>query len=513
MRYILFFLFSIPMLLNAQGFSKRFSLGLPSALGYSIVEKGGLFYANTFGGDSMAGNANKNVAVFSCFNDTGGLVYSKIFRETGAYLEIDKHMIKTKDGGFANSGIYTRIGDSLQKALIIKYDSTGEVEWYKTPTSNNISDFYFKLKTMIQTADEGYMILGVVQHGTYKSDNIVIRVDKLGNELWRKYHVAKYWSLDAENIYENDQGFIITGTDNNFNGSQTPLKIRPYMIQIDQQGTILWEWWHATDNTTATPYTGVRTEDGGYILGGYQITAITGNNSFQNIPYMMKLDSTRNIIWSTTLADFSYGQSTFSQINKVLKEGNNFIASGMTTYQPVSGGAGQAFGFISKVSADGEIIWSRAHSPTRDTGVNFYNINQFNDMVAYKDGYVLTGESWELFSGGMGQKMWLMRTDSNGCIEPTDCGAPAVINSVEDAKNEVQISIYPNPANGMFHLQTTVGLADGYELMDISGRAVLQGSISSGDVSVDVHGLPAGMYFIKVLQEGRRVAVKRLVVE
>ena len=68
----------------------------------------------------------------------------------------------------------------------------------------------------------------------------------------------------------------------------------------------------------------------------------------------------------------------------------------------------------------------------------------------------------------------------------------AVPNSVKEIAGTKKLSIYPNPANGVLHMETIEG---NIQVQDISGRTML----SANGKDIDVTELSAGMYFIKCI--------------
>jgi gluconolactonase len=69
------------------------------------------------------------------------------------------------------------------------------------------------------------------------------------------------------------------------------------------------------------------------------------------------------------------------------------------------------------------------------------------------------------------------------------------INSIP---NKPLVDIYPNPVNNIFHINLpgTTGLL---EVLDISGKALIQQEILENNPEINVSGLDNGIYFVKVL--------------
>jgi hypothetical protein len=86
--------------------------------------------------------------------------------------------------------------------------------------------------------------------------------------------------------------------------------------------------------------------------------------------------------------------------------------------------------------------------------------------------------------------------------------------SVEDQVVSDQINVYPNPTNGLLHI---TGLNEGvmtFSVYDLMGRLVVRTAerVQSGIVDLQLVGLPAGTYFVKIgLGEG--ALVKEVVIK
>lgn len=74
----------------------------------------------------------------------------------------------------------------------------------------------------------------------------------------------------------------------------------------------------------------------------------------------------------------------------------------------------------------------------------------------------------------------------------------------------VDLTIYPNPASSHFSIRTDVsGIENEVILLDLNGRHLLQGGV---DDLFDISGLNAGVYFVSLVQNGREVTTKKLVI-
>jgi hypothetical protein len=85
---------------------------------------------------------------------------------------------------------------------------------------------------------------------------------------------------------------------------------------------------------------------------------------------------------------------------------------------------------------------------------------------------------------------------------------------MSELENGMTMSLYPNPASEEFLL--TVGYAETNgkyvaSIQNYLGEELKQVSIKSGNALINVRGLPAGIYFISLKENGKNIAVKKFV--
>jgi hypothetical protein len=81
--------------------------------------------------------------------------------------------------------------------------------------------------------------------------------------------------------------------------------------------------------------------------------------------------------------------------------------------------------------------------------------------------------------------------------------------SIMPAKDAV-ISIYPNPSNGNFTIQSNSADLSEYEITDATGRLILMGQFQ-GNTEIDISRAPAGLYFVIVRNKTGEVINKLII--
>ena len=239
----------------------------------------------------------------------------------GSLSEGAYNLDATSDGGLIAAG-YTYSGISGIKTdgnygnsdyWVVKTDAAGNIEWQKTYGGSD----YDQLETVAQTLDGGYILGG--------------------------YSVSGISGIKTENNHASS--------------------IDIWIIKLDATGNIVWQ---NTIGGNSSDYLGSieNTSDGGYIVGAYSYSDISGDKTENHIGdadyWILKLNAAGNIVWQNTIggtsADYCFRAQEIS--------GGGFIVSGSSA-SPVSGDktegtVGPGFStdiWVLKLDASGNIVW------------------------------------------------------------------------------------------------------------------------------------------------------------
>ena len=85
------------------------------------------------------------------------------------------------------------------------------------------------------------------------------------------------------------------------------------------------------------------------------------------------------------------------------------------------------------------------------------------------------------------------------------------VNALSTQSNSISgLSIYPNPATkGQFFITSNSGLQKSVSVFDVLGKQVLKANIT--DAAINVANLKSGVYFVKVIEDGK-TATRKLVI-
>jgi hypothetical protein len=90
------------------------------------------------------------------------------------------------------------------------------------------------------------------------------------------------------------------------------------------------------------------------------------------------------------------------------------------------------------------------------------------------------------------------------------------LTSVKEIANvSKHLSVYPNPAKTTLNIEfsATAGTVSSYNVMDITGRVLLNGNATSNNFAFDVNTLNSGLYFVNITLKDGSIATKRVVIE
>lgn len=292
-------------------------------------------------------------------------------------------------------------------------------------------------KSIIQTADEGYVVAGFSQSSGGDQDVFVTRVDVDGRKIW-SYYYDKAFNEYGYDVIEAENGNLLVA------GGVVLTQLSNedmYLMKIAPDGRFLWAKNYGTAGDDAARAI-IGTSDGNYLLVGR--TKKPGSTEYD--PFVIKVDTAGNEVWRKT-----YGSTFYSEeIVAVTKTADGYALAGYTldslTMQQrdffvlhineageerwskryeiagfeeatdittavdggllVAGHKDQRFFFLIKVDDDGKLLWSKTYG-----GNNFdsfcYSLLQQPDGSIYLLGTTLP----PTFFNGV---TYLIKTDSNG---------------------------------------------------------------------------------------------------
>lgn len=335
-------------------------------------------------------------------------------------------------------------------STISLYAQDPNINWqksyYDTESADNV------LEKIIQTADLGYIVVGYkIQYsgGGYWN----ARITKLNSNL------EIVWDrdlLDGTQLYDvqltSDNGYLVGGVQ-----KTSPYFTESYLIiKLNENGD---EQWSRTIGGDRSDYlqSFEETSDGGYILGGYSQSLISGDkteDSYGGYDYwVIKIDSTGSIEWQKTI-----GGAEDDRLKVISQTSDNGYILAGTSESDISGNktegsrGGEDY-WILKLDPYGSIEWQKSIGGSSN--------DDLADMKNTVDGgYILTGSSKSDISGEKSENTegsydyWVIKLNSTGDIEWQ--------NTIGGSDEDISTSIIQTPENSY--------LVGGYSKSNISGK-------------------------------------------
>lgn len=303
-----------------------------------------------------------------------------------------------------------------------------QIQWQNTIGGDSTEILY----SIQQTTDSGY-ILGGYSKSIISGDKIesslgnfdywIVKTDSNGNIQWQNTIGGNLYDVLFSIEQTTDGGYILGGyskSDISGDKSENCIGYDDYwIVKTDSIGNIQWQNTIGGDSIDYL-HTIHQTLDGGYILGGRSFSNISGDKTENSIGledyWIVKTDSVGNIQWQNTI-----GGSNSDQLQSIRQTSDSGYILGGTSKSNISGDKTEdCIGFedywIVKTDSSGNIQWQNTIG-----GSNFdrlYSIQQ-----TFDEGFMLGGHSQSNISGDKTENCqgiydyWIVKTDSIGNIQ------------------------------------------------------------------------------------------------
>jgi len=421
---------------------------------------------------------------FAKLDSAGKIIWDKTYG--GDTLCWGNSFKQTRDNGFIITG-YTTDANGNYMVLLLKTDSSGQMQWKKTYGGSNWNFGY----DLLVSKDSGYVIAGkTYSYGKGNADAYVIKTNSYGDTLWTKTYGDTAEDV-AESIDTLNNNFIIAGYSNSFGTGEYD----GYIINIDQNGNL--NWYKIFGSTYNTEFFKIKhTKDTCMILVG---CSTIPTNTAKTVDYIIKMDSLgKNFLWSKQIGGCN-ALYDVTQDNK-----GNFLVGG---YTDSCGG--------SDICGGGKKDCILIFMDNQGNNVRGKTFGKANDELCYSanftrdGGYILAGTTW---SEGLGiSNIFVVKTDSNFYANDSNIiQETAIKNIIPNEKNN--ILIFPNPTSGIVYINNIDPDSDALKisLYDLCGNLCYNTNYQKSINKIDIHHLENGMYIIKI-ENGSQQTIKKII--
>lgn len=413
---------------------------------------------------------------------------------------------RRSDGGFVIGGgnFTTDTADNwIQRAVLYMVTSDGTIEGYHELGPEGQEWIGRQAK---QTPDGGFVICGEAVVDGIQGDAFLIKTDGEGNEEWtRTYGATNSYDYCVSVDLAPGGGYYLGGQ----RGSG-PSSIDQWVVRTDQNGDEIWS------NNYGTPGGGdglaqVTTMENGDCV--FASSWQTGSQ-FQQQGCVVRLDPDGSVIWSQR-----YGPVASAVLHTVqeLSPSSDLIVCG------AYGFGNDYFGALLRTTSEGDSLWMRFYQYHDSLVSNGRGL--FRDVVPTPDGgFIACGTALPVTHADTllyTQDVWVVKTDSMGCIEP-GChlitGVDSQITNLKDA-----LRVWPNPVARGGAVQVSVELPAKFVVQgqlrltvtDALGRFVQEQVVAQGTTTLNFVNtqLTTGLYHLHLSDERRWISGAKLVVE
>jgi len=442
---------------------------------------------------------------------------------------------ETFDNGYIIAGLTGAIGFGQEDISLIKTDQFGDTLWTKTFGTLSNGEF---AKSVIQTADSGYAVLGYTEsYGAGAADIYLIKTDINGDALWTKTYGGAL-NDDGYCLQETtDGGFIIAGDTRSFSSGISDV----YLIKTNSIGDTLWTKTYggiSDDHGTCVQ----QTSDHGYIITGYTYSF---GADFIDL-YLFKVDSLGNIQWEKTYDGPEIGSNSGDYGTAVQETyDGGYIITGTRGYISATGFTGQTW--LLKTDFIGDTLWTKTFGQINSDDSNGEDVKQCADS-----GFVVVA-SRNTFGAGL--DVYIIRTDLNGdtlwtkTIDggDTEKGLSININSDQSyiisgyayelanryqvylikiselilgtiehfGKDSNQILIYPNPIKEFAYVKFSNTKRDVYfmKIYNQKGQLIREYITTDEKIRIEKKDLNAGIYLYSLINKYQITHTGKLIIE
>lgn len=373
-------------------------------------------------GDLQGINKGMDDALLVKYDAGGNLEWVKTFG--GKSIDSFYNVKQTRDGGYIAVGSSSSIdgdmsnsnkkkrGDSSgnsQDAIIVKYDSKGNMEWFNDLGGSKLDRY----NSVVETKEGYYFVVGyssscdgdmVYQPGEPRGygDPVYAVYDNFGRFRWERT-IGGSGEDGFNSVVSCSDGSLVaagytSSRDGFLNGTGNSL-LKGYIVKINLDQSIPWvktvDFLDLTDKSitylSGTGFQDIKnTDDNGFIAVGRGMykTPIAGGGSYNNDnAKIIKYDSNGNIEWQET-----YMNEDYTVFNAVVQgQDSSYTAIGITYGRDVP-----IRQIVVNYSKDGKVQW------VKDGAANEKYHTEFKCLQVKDNKFVTTGTKFTLDKGDQG---------------------------------------------------------------------------------------------------------------
>ena len=477
----------------------------------------------------LANSSYGQISFFNLYSDAGD--------------DYGEGIVELEDSSYVITGSSSSFYGAGSEAFLLKIDSAGNYLW-----SNNYGGPESDVgRRVMHKPNIGFYIAGHTNsYGNGGYDFYLVKTDDSGNLEWEKSYGDFGWERVHDAVLTSDAGVLMVGESNSTMNANKDM----YIVRTDQHGDTLWTKQIGTEGDDML--TSIHAlDDSTYFLAGSMYVA----DSSKIKGCLMKIHENGTIYWTKT-----YGYLGNTYINDIHLINSELVGVGYT--DKVSDTL--LYEFYFRYDLDGNIIqelysgslgerialavvpfetpnkyyiayslWDVWSSPD----ANDIAIARFSDSLQYEitaatiahyapdflNHFIPTSDGGAIAVGGTSgtnspnntyHHICVVKIGPNDtfpyCLEPHDL--EQLVGVDETTIETLGIKVFPNPANDYLTIQSETESDFDVEFINTFGQVILNKTLTKSSNKIDVSQLSQGIYFVKVLVDGK-VGVEKIIID
>lgn len=363
----------------------------------------------------------------------GNIRWTKYYGDTlnnfGGYLNL------TSDGQLVICG-ETQSPANLLDAFLMKLDTSGNVTWYRTYSTNVNESF----RHVEETQDGGFIMTGFQNDFSGSNDTYIVKTNPAGMVQWER----NFGGTDNDYGFLTHQlpnGTFITSSDTRSSGNGG---YDVELIHLDQQPATIWDFTYG--NAWQNGCQGLLITGSGKFLS-YGETEVGSFSPFDG--FMELIDTSGVSEWR-----YTFGGNVSDAAFSTVENGDGTFT--FTGYSNSFNNGNPLDLWVTRVDTSGNMLW------TRNYGGNGIDIG-YEIIKSLDNGYLICGHR----SDSTNTQFYLLHLDQAGLLTGFE----------KDETSEIKVFAGPNPFHKEFLLSCP--LFDGVERFPVIIRDILGRDITS----------------------------------
>ena len=403
--------------------------------------------------------------------------------------ELTPTFLATPDNGFLLCSNYREFQiSSTHKALVIKVDELGNEQWRKEIGGSDEDRIYGMCRT---NAGDGYVLTGysesddgAVPENKGGKDVWVFKIDHNGEVVWSNTFGGSEADISYSVIPDRSGGYVIVGETLSADGDITHHQggFDLWAIKVDEFGEIVWQKTYG-GSAGDRAFSVDQTNDDGFILAGETRSEDGDVSDLFHLAdiWLVKLDSTGLLEWEKTLG------GTYSEYARSVIQANdgNYIVAGTSGSNDGDASGNHSLNhdiWTIKINHDQEIIWQKMIGGVMaDYGEKIY---ESPDDHLYVLGMTRSDDG-DISNNQGWIDIWLVKLSEN----------PTSEHSTQMPDSELEL--FPNPTAEMLEIQTNMEILS-MKMFDVLGRQIEFESMSTDGKLINMSHLSDGVYIMYI---------------